>query len=386
MSTSNTFTFNSDAVAAAKGIAILLMVAGRAGCPHYMQEYLVMIRMPVFFIMSGYCFKAKYLQDARTFVMKRVRGIWWPYVKWVLFFLVLHNVLFRLNVYNDVFGYRGEVSHLYGWREWGIKFVKTFYFGTGEQLLGGYWFLKELFWASLIGYALLRINERLKTSLLTKIILAGLGILTILLVFASMGKGFHVPALGISARTWMATFFYLFGHLWRRLEESGTWVSRYDVQPWWVQGLIALVLALMVKVVILLFGSTSMLSFTTRNALPYMFAALCGTLMVVYVSRWLVRRASRFRTFLVFTGRHTFEVLTWHFSCFKFVSLLLILLYGLPVEYLAWFPVISTEALRGAGIHLAWTLWWWVYLLAGAGIPLLWQWVRFRKKDKTYKI
>ena len=195
-----------------------------------------------------------------------------------------------------------------------------------------------------------------------------------------MGKDFHVPMLGISARTWMAAFFYLFGRLWRRMEEGGTWVSRYDAQPWWLQGLIALVLALMVEVVILLFGSTSMLSFTTRNALPYMLAALCGTMMVVYVSRWLVCRASLLRTFLVFTGRHTFEVLTWHFSCFKLVSLLLILLQRLPVEYLAWFPVISTKALQGAGIPLSWTLYWWFYLLVGAGIPLICQWVRLRKR------
>ena len=378
MNTSN--TFNSDAVAAAKGIAILLMVTGHAGCPHYLQEYLVMIRMPVFFIMSGYCFKAKYLSDARTFAMKRVRGIWWPYVKWVLFFLCLHNVLFHLNIYNDVFGYRGEVSHLYGWREWGIKFVKTFYFGMGEQLLGGYWFLKELFWASLIGYALLRLNQRLKCRSLTKITLTGGGILALLLIFAHGGKDFHVPVLGFTAKTWMATFFYLFGRFWRRMEEGGTWLSRFDAQPRWLQGLIVVALALMVKVIILLFGSTSMLSFTTRNALPYMFAALCGTMMVVYVSRWLVGRAGLLRTFLVYTGRHTFEVLTWHFSCFKIVSLLLIALYRLPIEYLAWFPVISTEALQGAGIPLSWTLWWWIYLLVGAGIPLLWQWLRLRKK------
>ena len=170
---STSFTFNSDAVAAAKGIAILLMVMVHAGSPHYTGQYISMFHMPLFFIMSGYCFKAKYLQDARTFALKRVRGIWWPYVKWTLFFLVLHNVLFRFNVYNDVFGFEGKVSHLYGWREWGVKFIKTFYFGTGEQLLGGYWFLKELFWASLIGYALLRIYEKMKGHSLTKIMLMG---------------------------------------------------------------------------------------------------------------------------------------------------------------------------------------------------------------------
>ena len=158
----NSFIFNSDAVAAAKGMAILLMVAGHARCPQYLQEYLGMIRMPVFFIMSGYCFKAKYLDDAVTFVKKRVKGIWWPYLKWVLVFTILHNVLFELNVYNDVFGFNGAVSSKYTWRELGVHCFKALYFGSGEQLLGGYWFLKELFWGSLIGYVCIKYTSRIK--------------------------------------------------------------------------------------------------------------------------------------------------------------------------------------------------------------------------------
>lgn len=379
----NRFQFNSDAVAAAKGLVILLMVMVHGGSPQWANGYIVMWHMPLFFIMSGYCFKEKYLSDARAFAMKRVKGVWWPYVKWTLFFVILHNVLFHLNVYNDVFGFNGQVSHLYTWREFGVAIVKTFYFGTGEQLLGGYWFLKELFWASLIGYAVIWLGVHSKRRLLTSFSLQGGVILTLLLIFAYFGKDFHVPAIGISQRTWMATFFFLFGHAWRSWEEGGTWFSRYDAAPWWLQGFIVAALAVSVKVVMIFFGHTSMLSFTLVNAVPYVVAALSGSVMVVYVCRWLVSRAWALRSFLVFTGRHTFEVLTWHFSCFKLVSLLLIAIYGLDIEYLAWFPVISTAALQGAGVEVSWTLWWIVYLVVGAGIPILWQYVKTKLKRKT---
>lgn len=154
------FQFNSDAVAAAKGLAILLMVAVHAGSPEWSAHYIGMFHMPFFFIMSGYCFKEKYLSDARSFVMKRVRGVWWPFVKWCLVFLLLHNVLFHLNIYNDVYGFRGQVAHLYTWQEFGDRFIKTLYFAANEQLLGGYWFLKELFWASLIGYAVIWLGHK----------------------------------------------------------------------------------------------------------------------------------------------------------------------------------------------------------------------------------
>ena len=195
-----------------------------------------------------------------------------------------------------------------------------------------------------------------------------------------MGKEFHIPVFGISQRTWMATFFFLFGHAWRAAEEGGSVLSRYDSLPWWWQLPIVLVLGVSVKVIIIFFGHTSMLSFTLQNALSYVFAALCGSVMVVYVCRWIVSRAWCLQRFLVFTGRHTFEVLTWHFSCFKLVSLLLIAIYGLSIEHLACFPVINTATLQAAGVDVTWTLWWWPYLIVGAGIPILWQWVRFRKR------
>ena len=380
----NDFRFNSDAVAAAKGLAILLMVAGHAKCPQYLQEYLGMIRMPVFFIMSGYCFKAKYLDDAATFVKKRVKGIWWPFVKWMLVFIVLHNVLFELNVYNDVFGYGGEVSSKYTWREMGVKCFKALFFCANEQLVGGYWFLKELFWGSLIGYGCIRCTRGIRGRLTSFGVQGGV-VLMLLLVFAYIGKDVHIPGIFPNQRTWMATLFFLFGHAWREAEEGGTILSRYDGLPWWRQLPIVVVLGVGVKVIIILFGHTTMVSFTLRNALPYVVAALCGSVMVVYVCRWIVGRAWFLQRFLVFTGRHTFEVLTWHLSCFKLVSLLMIAIYGLSMEHLACFPVISTATLQAAGVDVEWTLWWWPYLIVGAGIPILWKVKSEKLKVKNEK-
>ena len=156
--------FNSNAVSAAKACAILLMVAGHSRLPGYFQDYLGMMRMPVFFIMSGYCFKMKYLDDAKTFIKRRFTGIWWPYVKWGLVFLVLHNVLFHLNIYNDVYGFGGSTSHLYTWQEFLKNGVKTLCFAHKEQLLDGFWFLNALFWASLLGYVCIKYLRKFKIS------------------------------------------------------------------------------------------------------------------------------------------------------------------------------------------------------------------------------
>lgn len=50
-----------DKVTIAKAIGILLMVAVHGGTPEWASRFIVMFHMPLFFFLSGYCFKEKYL-------------------------------------------------------------------------------------------------------------------------------------------------------------------------------------------------------------------------------------------------------------------------------------------------------------------------------------
>lgn len=93
----------NNAVTIAKAIAIILMVMGHSKCPVIINNMLDLIRMPLFFIMSGYCFKDKYLANSVSYLKKRIKGIYLPYIKWSLFFLFIHNTLYTLNIYNNLF-------------------------------------------------------------------------------------------------------------------------------------------------------------------------------------------------------------------------------------------------------------------------------------------
>lgn len=62
-----------------------------------------------------------------------------------------------------------------------------------------------------------------------------------------------------------------------------------------------------------------------------------------------------------FIGEHTLEILTWHFLCLKIVSLVVIGLYGLPVNRLAEMPIIGEYANKG---------WFIAYFIVGVGLPL----------------
>lgn len=143
-----------NSVSMTKGMAIILMVLVHARFSSlYLDSFISLFHMPLFFFMSGYCFKASYLNDFPLFFKKRVNGAYWPYVKWGMVFLLLHNVFYSLNLYNDSYGYHGTVSGFYQINEFVKRSILIICTMNGvEQLLGGFWFLHSYFFAAIISF------------------------------------------------------------------------------------------------------------------------------------------------------------------------------------------------------------------------------------------
>lgn len=131
----------------AKAIAIMVICHAGFGSVFLQGAAIInMFHMPLFFFVSRYCFKEKYLSDGRKYTENKIKGLYVPFVKWSLLFLVLHNVFFYANIYSDVYGWKGIVSHLYGIKESLFCAAKiVIAMNETDQLLGGYWFIKELF-------------------------------------------------------------------------------------------------------------------------------------------------------------------------------------------------------------------------------------------------
>lgn len=330
-------------VTIAKGIAIILMVMGHARCPEVVNSYLGMMRMPLFFFMSGYCFKEKYLDDAEKYLKRRVTGIYWPYLKWSLFFLLIHNICFYTNIYSDEFGFRGKTSVLYSASDFlshGLSIITKM--SGHEQLLGGFWFLKSLFVGSIIFYVCRKLLR--KTPFAGAILLL---IVTILLSYS----GKKIPYFGIGSREFLAAFLIFVGHLYKQYQLS------WHLNPW-----IILTSIILVGVGTVYWPAT-MTSYSYWQVIPYATTSVMGTLVIFCLSYHLsLRKENNAVKSLIYVGGYTFNVLTWHFLSLKLVSLLLIALYGLPVKQLSEFPVIEEYARQG---------WWILYLCVGVGIPIL---------------
>ena len=90
--------------------------------------------------------------DLKVGLMRKAKGSYWPFVKWSLIFLLFHNLLAQLHVYDAS----------YSLREFAIKIVRIFTLTGSEQLLGGFWFLISLFWASVASLLFLWFLKRIE--------------------------------------------------------------------------------------------------------------------------------------------------------------------------------------------------------------------------------
>lgn len=146
-----------------KAVGIILMVLAHARFLEYGNLWINMFHMPLFFFMSGYCFKEKYFDDFKGYSLKRIKGIYWPYVKWVLLFVLIHNLFYSIGIYTDnraYLGAKGGAVELYQISQAPMILIDILLMNQCEQLLGGFWFLKSLLYASFIGYFLIKIFRK----------------------------------------------------------------------------------------------------------------------------------------------------------------------------------------------------------------------------------
>ena len=126
----------------AKAICIILMVVGHSGCPEFLQKFGNTFRMPCLFFISGLLFSEKYFTNLSFGIKKKLKGYGLPVVKWGLIFVLFHNVFVNLHIYDETA--RLSSSQFF------YRVLKIATVTGGEQLLGGFWFLISMTWASVI--------------------------------------------------------------------------------------------------------------------------------------------------------------------------------------------------------------------------------------------
>lgn len=330
-----------DSVSLAKAIGIILMVLAHTFFSKFGDTFINMFHMSIFFFCAGFCFNEANLVDFKGFAKKRLKGLYFPYIKWSLFFLLLHNVLFRLNIYNSEFGFMGRVSQKY---ELSDFFMKSIHLVTRmfdhEQLLGGFWFLRCLFIVSFLGYAFIKYSNIKKNYIF---------VFFALLCGAILASYFdiHVPIVGVGSKELIALLVFLVGYLCKNKKNT---LSLRNVP-----------FAIIVALIGSFLWPMSYLSVTWWKIIPWVTSSVLCTMAIIELCQLLDKRKFVFKSILVYIGNNTLSILALHFLCFKIVSLLIICIHNLSIKRLAEFPVIQDYTVKG---------WWIVYLVIGVIFPI----------------
>ena len=373
-------------ISIAKGIAIILMVVAHAEAPGWLCKFIFEFHMPLFFITAGYFFSLKYLNDEATFVKKRIRGLYWPFWKWSVFFLIIHNWMFSLGILNETFGNEtGGVTHPYTWHQmqqnlWNIT---TAMGGYDQFLCGAFWFFRGLLVASILYLIIYKAVDALISNLKPQISnlkpqITPLLVCLIMLLLCGWKTYEGLKVINLvqgGYRDMMGCFFFGCGFIFRQfVDKYQRLMSRCHASVW---------TTLLFAAIVYLFSyylTANMnwrSNFTQFLSLP--LPALLGFLMTYNVSRWIDGRENRLKRFLVYTGNHTLNIFIFHIIAYKAVSLLKIWYYGLDPRQIGCHMVIHQ--------HSQEDLFWILYTLAGVGLPLGATWLseKIGKKFREYR-
>ena len=376
-------------ISIAKGIAIILMVIAHAEAPGWLCNFIFEFHMPLFFITAGFFFSTKYLHDEATFVKKRIKGLYLPFVKWSVFFLIIHNWMFDIGILNEVYGNdKGGVLHPWSWHQmqqnlWNIF---TAMGGYDAFLCGAFWFFRGLFVASILyliiykvvdfgvvrligGLGKLRISQSSdKTSNITPYAVC---IIMLLLCGWKTWEGLKVINLVQGGyRDMMGCFFFGIGFIFKQfVEQYRKVISQYYISIWSTL-IFALVVFLFSRYLIANMNWRS----TFKQFLSLPIPAILGFLMTYNISGWIDKSDNWFKRFLVYIGDHTLNIFIFHIISYKVVSLIKIWYYGLDIRQIGCHMVIHDYSQQD--------YFWVLYTIAGVGIPIAGTWLCEQTKNK----
>ena len=352
-----------------KALAILLVVTAHAAAPTYVSRFAYMVAVPAFFICAGYFFNSDYLERKTTFVVRRARRLYFPFVKWSLLFLLLHNLLFPLGLLSETYGNAaGGVTHPYDWHTavqnlWSIVFNMS---GYDVFLAGAFWFFRALLLSSIAFLLLFKGATLIKWLKNPTLQVAAVGTLTFLLALWQSVEGLRITGVAQGGyRELMGITFMSIGFLFRHNNHT-------PIAATWNNPIVGLTWSSVVLGLLVAFFPVSMTP-STHNPLAVAALALAGSASFVWLyglSHYLSLIPRGVPRVIAYIGDNSIYIFGFHLLAFKLVSIIKVLAYGMPWEMVGGHPVVTEQ--RDDAFWLA-------YLFVGAGLPLLivWGWRTF---------
>lgn len=372
MANSNKRNYTLDIV---KGIAIILMVGGHAEFP--IRHFIYLFHMAIFFMVSGFFFQSKYSDSVKNiweFIKKRLKGLWLPYVVCNIIFSLLHNFFIKINFYTnntDIFKYVSK-EYVKIVNPWSLtETIKNIlqsaflYKWTGNYLLGAIWFLETLFKISilfcLIDFIIKKIFK-IKKTVYVQLILS--------VIFLAAGFWCHLKSFDFYGTGLNKVFSYYI------LFYMGYFVATHNISEILTKSnmkYLYLGISFAVLIVMNQLGTIDLIDNIYPNPAFLIICSVSGWIFI-YVIADLIGKLKHFKNVLVCLGQNTLFILVLHYTCFKIVSYIGVLVDGKPKYCVAAFPILYDKG-----------VWWIAYMIVGITIPILIAaiWNKIKPRSKT---
>lgn len=336
-----------------KALGIIAVVMGHASSPF--TSIIYSYHMPLFFFISGYFFKDKYLDRPLDFVKRRFKSLYLTFVLYELFFVLIRNLLININVYTS-----DQVPPITELKQFLVLLKTLLSFSyTGDMMLGAFWFLKSLFFVNILFLLISLIFKKLnvKNDNLKHLVILGIYSSSFLLFKKGFNlevilRGYNIrlvnPILAIvDTRTLLMLMCYYIGYLYKKYE---------DKIPMNIYGfIVCLIIMYLTKDIFI-----DISSYTFTNPIYLILLPCTGVYCNLYIAKFLCRKNYKAMSSLEYIGKNSVIIMALHFLSFKFVSYINILIYSHPINMLSEYPIIS-----------GYDNWWVLYTIAGVLIPAL---------------
>lgn len=348
-----------------KALAIILVVISHSGAPSWLTHFVYQFHVPVFFICAGFFFKLENLDNENTFIKKHITRLYFPFVRWSIFFLIIHNLLYPIGLLSETYGNAaGGVIHPYSWQQfnqnlWSIVCNMS---GYDAFLAGAFWFFRTLF-LSLIAFLILLKLMRRASPNPTPWKMGG-AVLAIALILALWHTLLNLNLTGVAQngyRELMALIFLSIGFLFKQYE------SRLQIS--WKHALGALLFLVLGSIY---FPQSMMQRGTFLNWLTLPLLGTAGFVLLYWLCTAWCKRHHRLTSFFASIGDHTLYIFAFHLLAFKLISALKVWHYDLPWEMVGCHTVVNTPNIPDA--------YWLLYTLVGVLLPYAWI-IAYRKLE-----
>ncbi len=334
----------------AKGIAIILMVAGHCDNIGKIARFVNLFHMALFAFVSGFFCKAnlKNFKDLVVYLKRKIVPLYTFYLKFELLFYLLTNVFFDIGFLSSSISYGDKIIFpISSSPQFIISIIKILFLMGREPFCGAFWFIISLIFINII-YSIINYISNKQPIFQSKKI-------ELILVLFTFSCGCLMNKLGLNIQRFSPSLTlllpYYIGHLVGQKQLKVSFNNRFFF-----------VLSLSNLFYLSNKGSIAMNTNSFTSVIFLILNMIYGIYVVMFISKKIVKYFPNISKKMQFIGQNTMAIMGWHFVAFKIVTIIQVA-FGI-INY-------SDLAFLGA-VHSNYnSIWYYLYILVGVIVPVV---------------